>query len=857
MTFTKTADEVFAGYGAGGNPRSIDNGDAQTWGTEIETMVSAISGGILISTVPTTKIKTASFVSNGFAAANDFGFGAVYVAGTSAGVMAIQDANSAWFELSVNQPLRAGYFGATPNNSTDCASEFSKIILALCGSIIDLRGGTYYTSATPPAHVQFINGTIRHSGRYETFPSNSILHPFDGAKAMELEHSPATHIWPGPVGEMLGASDETLLISYVMGYRHEVSAGAPLMLTSRSGGGAPEKQCVLWSHRDYEPRGLQGGMLDSTTFGVGFLMQDAATNYPATDGMKFVRTSDAGVTATEEVMVAALADYYYPHSSQIMANGDLWIFGVRASRYIIAQKRSAAGTWSAPISLCDYQATAFYTGPGDTIGEAYGVWCEGYGWLVSVRDNDGSQANLYSLIANADFSTVGALVNSGLPNSTNPPCHVFWNGWIVYYVSSRTGGAVGGRKDEVQFQCVKASDVFDADGVATGLGPSGIAGSFGGVAISYLDVKRLPSGRWAAVGIDMEPQAGSANPSSSRLFLIGGGDFVSAAPQAAQRRALRFGGLNLGWHNGARGDSFTGITSNTKTVPMWWHSSASSCDVVRTKLNGSSWAQMQLCLPHRPAYALAITRASGTTSEQKFRVVGREAMSEWSATNIALGRWIGGAFPTGTDGHRIEISFYAGSGGSGAPSTVTRIQTVPQNSSTGLTLIEDIATIPDLSGITWGTDPEDPPYIQVSWIFNATGAVTIYDFGAWFNEGDRLVIPGPADTAAENILIEKWCKNLRLVSGALLTTASRTGSDNAGTGLFTYGYMAKTPTVSLVSPATYASFNVGGSALTALQFRAGSPSHCECVTTRTGYWTAYDMRAVTANATVEILIDAQ
>jgi hypothetical protein len=82
-----------------------------------------IGGGVTRNQISTTSFppNVNSFIANGYYATDDWGQGAIYVRGTSGGIGAIQSSDGTWWNLSENQRLSVGFFGARCDSSTDDA----------------------------------------------------------------------------------------------------------------------------------------------------------------------------------------------------------------------------------------------------------------------------------------------------------------------------------------------------------------------------------------------------------------------------------------------------------------------------------------------------------------------------------------------------------------------------------------------------------------------------------------------------------------------------------------------------------------------------------------------------------------
>lgn len=97
--------------------------------------------------IPSLTIPVRSFVVDGYSTVGDGGAGATYVAGTSLGAKAIQDASGAWFELSIQGVVRAEWFGAKGDGTTDDVAALNAafgILQGAGGGVLRLRQGKTY-----------------------------------------------------------------------------------------------------------------------------------------------------------------------------------------------------------------------------------------------------------------------------------------------------------------------------------------------------------------------------------------------------------------------------------------------------------------------------------------------------------------------------------------------------------------------------------------------------------------------------------------------------------------------------------------------------------------------------------------
>ena len=105
----------------------------------------AIGLSLTRADIPTTKFPVSSFIAAGYATVGDAGQGAVYRRGTSGGVMAIQDADSLWWELDVSDAVDPGFFGAAADGVTDDSAAIQAALTA--APWVRLGPRTYYANA--------------------------------------------------------------------------------------------------------------------------------------------------------------------------------------------------------------------------------------------------------------------------------------------------------------------------------------------------------------------------------------------------------------------------------------------------------------------------------------------------------------------------------------------------------------------------------------------------------------------------------------------------------------------------------------------------------------------------------------
>lgn len=787
-TFTKRASEIFAGYTAGGVPRQISNSDVVTWGAEVEGATSGI------------------------------------------GVSALA-------------------YGAVDDNSTDSLAALEAAATASPGGIINLMGGVYYVdgdAADIPQNVQFINGMIRTNAEYIEYPSAPQNHPF-GSQVQIIEDSDDLHFWPGGVGQMALSTDDVILRCHVEGDRHEVSIGSPIIATRSSDGVAALYRRTIYSNFLYEPRGLVGGMVNTARFGVAFLLQDSVA---ASSGMKFIYTDDRFDTITEVDITTNPALYFYPHGKiHRLASGNLYLFGVQASRYVMATVSTNNGaTWSAPAVVKDWGATG-------QIAEVAAQFVVGKGWVFAVRDDDGSQADLYGFTATEDLTTTTAWIDSYIPNGLNPPALEQEWGSLFFVVQGRRGTAIGGFEDKLMYFRANAARVYDDGGRVNALLGYGVICAMQENSIGYVDSCRLASGRRLSVLIDGESPLGSSQKQKSRIIKLGG-DPAPASTTAQLALSNEPVNHNFDFAHWTRGTSFTSITSSTKVADRWRASSNSGIDVTRVALEGSAYERAMYLCPWAPSYAMRIQGVIGGSGRTlKQRVYGPEAVRRLASKPVFFGLAAAGSWPYSSSCLRAVMDINTGTGGSGTV-TPTSFNFYNQAMASGLTYLGVPGYTPSVDGLTLGPDC----YMELGLLWNDTGLMDLYLFGLSITFGDRYFHPHPRDFATERALIDRHVERKEIPTGAQLIVGVRAATDDACAGTLSFAPKVTTPTITLGDSKTYADFRIDGTIgqeLTNLVFSDIGESSATALAYKTGFFTAYNAHRIKASSAVPVIIDGE
>lgn len=716
-----------------------------------------------------------------------------------------QQLDSAMLEAANILPL---VYGATGNNIANDNTPFATMITENPGTNVNLGGRTYYVPAGVSDEVQFYNGTIRTSSEYVSFPPTPLDHPLAG-DCVVTDDSDDTHFWPGPPGQVSISSDDMILRTHVESHRHEVSIGAPVVLTRSSDGVMAGWRKVIYSNNLYEPRGLVGGMLSSVRYGVGFLLQDSSS---ASAGMKFVYTDDEGGTITTEDITTDPAKYFYPHGrGTVDSSGDFHIFGVQASRYVMHAVRASGGGWTVS-TLKDYGAVGQIAEVASALTPS--------GWVFYLRDDDGSQANLYTFTATADLASTTAVIDSFIPNGLNPPQVIYEWGDIWIYVNGRRGTPIGGLEDKLIYWRAAAATVYSAGGAVSSFKGFAVACSMQENSIGYLDMCRTSSRRWIGYAIDRETANGSANPQSSRILKIGGEPAPIASP-AIVRMLRRKPPItrNATFWRWSRGDTITATAGVTTMTADNWAVASSTVDatVTKTTLLGSANEVLNKILSFNPVYGLNINSAIGGSARYMIdRYYEVENVLAMSNRVVTFNMWAVGSYPASSTCFRARTIITTGAG-SGGPTTV-EANFQQQTMAGGATLFTVTTRTPDLTGLTLGAGCA----LSFQWLWNDAGAMDLTPLAAWVDFGDQHIPLDPPDYDAERAALDRRVKRLKY-AGSSRVLQGRSTSTTAFEGVLAFPEMEAVPTVTMLSPTVAGDISISGTAVaSAVAFSAAS-----------------------------------
>lgn len=680
---------------------------------------------------------------------------------------------------------------AVGDNSTNDTAAFASLEAAHKGKAVDLLGRTYLVNSLPDGAVYF-NGVFRVGANAYTMPRNPLSHPLDGAPVAIME-DPDAHYWPGPAGQP--ANDDILIGCHVHGWRHGVSLGAPLLAeVSYDGGITWQDTRTVYANAAREPRGLVGGMVTSSRYGVFFVEVDSGGYV---QGTIFAYTDNNGADWTS-VSVGTTA--MYPHGEFAMDDlGGLNVFGYGGGNIYRARSADNGATWTvttakaggAPIAA-PVEPTVVKVGAGK--------------FLMFVRNDAGG--NMYASTS-ADCATWSPWVDSGVPLGSNPPLALSAWGRVWLYLAARRSTPINDLEDKLLVAAVDGDAVYAAGGVV-GAVPLDVAFAGKTVMIGYLTVSRLRNGRFLGFMIDGETLTGSTNPATARVVRLGGHTGPVAAPALTRARRMQPPIThNPCFNHWTRGVSFLGLSSTAAVADRWLvFGSGANIDITRVDVADAA----RKVLPANSRYGMRLVSAAGGSGRgvvQRFPQ--RERAQQMCDRAVTMTAVIAGTLPGYFFGQAV-LNF--GSGGSASRSVSAN--TAQRTMAGGLTLFTATFYTPSADGATWGVDP----YMQLGFHQNDAGAADATFYGLWFDWGDQSIPLDPLDIDAERAVLDQYCNRQTFGAFDLVGIGIGAGTANVPV-LARFPKMIATPAVS--SPDAATNLRVGGTALSSVGYSLISP----------------------------------
>lgn len=720
-------------------------------------------------------------------------------------------------------------FGAVGNGVTNDTTAFLALEATHRGSLVDLDGLTYLVSAVP-SEARYFNGAFKvGSVRYD-MPFQPLSHPLDSAPPVVI--ATGAHYWPGPVGHYTSGGDDLLLGAYSLGQRHEATPGAPLLVERSYGGDKWEDAVVMYANDTYEARGLVGGMISATRFGVMALLVDSAGSSPS-NANRFFYADSASATVTT---VSLTGTNFYPHGNLVADDsGGVSVYGTSGSNIMRARTTDSGATWT--VSQVDTPSYAAREPAVIRIGANKHLRFD--------RDNTPSNARVaYSTDGGATWS---GEVDSNITVNANPMAAVVAWGRLYLYVVSQRSEPVEGQEDKLLLYEYDPDALFTA--VVAGVAPPAPAPRLvlsGKTAlIGYLSIAPIRPPYFIGYLIDGETVVGSTPISSSRLVQMGGipAPLASPALLSTQRRAPPIT-QNNDFTQWSRGTSFTGILSGTKTVDRWAvGGSTATVDVTREAVTDVQ----RVYLPWRPTYCTRIQSAANGSGRQIYqRFYGKEQIQRLSGQVVTGNIVLSGTAP-GYIRFGVNINF--GSGGSATKSAFANMK--QPSVLGGFTWPQATISIPAINGDTIGTNP----YIDFYWLFNNFGAMDAYVFGAWADRGDEAILLDPTDPLETRQSILPYTELVSFGPTALIGLATF-GASTSGVLASSFSQKISTPSI-LIAPGFAASdfLQNGSTACSGVSFDLIGLSSARTVLAGVGFSTGVQELRTSANG-AGLLIDA-
>lgn len=689
-------------------------------------------------------------------------------------------------QSKLGESITADDFGAYGDNVTNDSLCFALLESAHKGKSFDLRGRTYLVTSVPDG-AQYYNGAFRVGSSIYPLPKSPLAHPLDG-DAVAIAEGKVEHYWPGPVGQP--TNDDILLGAYITAWRHTASVGSPLLCgISYDGGITWEEARTIYSSATNEPRGLVGGMVTGTRFGVMFVLVDSAGNIT---GTRFAYTDDNAANWTT-VTIASTA--FYPHGEYVFDDsGGINVYGYGGGNIYRARSTNNGTSWTVTLVT---SASAPMTMPVEpaVVKLATGKY------LMLARDDAGGNAKACTSVNGGTWS---AWQDTNLPLGTNPPLLVVAWGRLWAYLCARRSTPINGYEDKLLVAELDPDAIFSAGGAISG--PSALRVAMAGktAMIGYLTVCRLLDGRHIGYLVDGETLTGSANPAATRLVRLGGHRPVLAAPALLTlRRTQPPITHNSSFGHWTRGTSFLAISSTVATADRWLIArTGTNVDVTRVDVPDA----IRRALTFRGRYALNIV-GDGSGSGRFFmqRFFGRDRIAPMLDRPITINSIIGGTLP-GYFIARVVLNFGTG----GSATQIISVNAAQRSIVGDLTLITATLYTPNADGATWGTDP----YIQITLISNDAGACNANVYAIWADWGDRYIPLDPMDQDEERAVLDKYCS--KQTWGAFAHVGVGRGQGTAVVQVaLQYPEMVAVPSL---SASAASNLRIGGTACTAQSF---------------------------------------
>lgn len=684
---------------------------------------------------------------------------------------------------------------AVGDGSTNDTAAFSDLEAAYSGYTVNLLGKTYLVNSLPDS-CQYYNGTFDVAGTLVVMPKTPLEHPLDGDIVAVAENT-STHYWPGPVGQPSG--DDILIGCYSAGWRHSVSLGAPLVSKiSYDGGVTWEDSRTIYAEDNREPRGMVGGMISSSRYGVFFVCVDSSGVIQET---KFAYTDDNAVTWT---VVTVGGTAFYPHGEFVVDDsGGINVFGYGGVAPINIYKATTAdlgATWNVVLAKA-----------GDVVimspVEPTVVKLAINKYIMFVRDDSGG--NLRASIS-SDLGTWADWEDTNIANDTNPPLALLAWGKLWLYLSGRRSTAINNQEDKLLVAEFDPVTLYANGGAISTATSFRIVGAFKTALIGYLTITRLRDNTYLGYLLDGETLNGSVHPQTSRLVRLGGHKSVIAAPALLiSRRTKAPITHNPMFNHWNRGTSFTGITATTAVAERWQAArTGTNIDITQVEVSDA----VRKVLPCRSRYAMRLVGDAGGSGRilmQRFYQKDRiEPMLDRVVTMNAI---IGGTLP----GYFIGRTVLNLGGGGSATQTVS-VDASQRTIVGDLTHITATLYTPNADGATWGTDP----YLQYTFSSNDAGAADANIYALWFDYGDAYIPLDPMDYDDERTVLDQYCNKQTWGAFDIVGLGKGDGTANVPVHL-TFPKMVAQPALS--SPDAAANLRIGGTALTSLGYSLISP----------------------------------